>query len=250
MNDDLIEEVAKAAIRRSLRDEDRERFIKLGRELARVAFDQVSKRPTEKALTTAAKHLGIEDAQELLARIGSAEVTARNVIETLYPGLSQKKGDEIDAARAIVGLNPGQTFRRAACCQPVPGERIVGISYPGKGVMIHAIDCGALEELEAETGRWVDLHWQEGRHPAAHNVSLVTTIANGSGVLGRICTLIGERGANISDLVFIDRKPDFYRLIVDVELRDIEHLHAVMLALEADSDVSSISRHRDLERKP
>ncbi len=124
---------AKAAIRRSLREEDRERFIKLGRELARVAFDQVAKRPTEKALTTAAKHLGIEDGQELLARIGSAEVTARNVIETLYPDLSQKTGDEIDAARAIVGLNPGQTFRRAACCQPVPGERIVGISYPGKG---------------------------------------------------------------------------------------------------------------------
>ena len=241
---------AKAAIRRSLREEDRERFIKLGRELARVAFDHVGKRPTDKALNTAAKHLGIDDAQELLARIGSAEVTARKVIETLYPGLSQKQGDEIDSARAVVGLNPGQTFRRAACCQPVPGERIVGISYPGKGVIIHAIDCGALADVEDDTKRWVDLHWQEGRHPAVHSVSLEIIIANGSGVLGRICTLIGERGANISDLVFIDRKPDFYRLIVDVELRDIEHLHAVMLVLEADSDVSSISRHRDLERKP
>ncbi|NNL72422.1 MAG: GTP pyrophosphokinase, partial [Silicimonas sp.] len=67
---------------------------------------------------------------------------------------------------------------------------------------------------------------------------------------GRTCTLIGEQRANISDLVFIDRKPDFYRLIVDVELRDVEHMHALMLALEADSDVASIGRHRDLERKP
>ena len=241
---------AKAAIRRSLREEDRERFIKLGRELVRVAFDHVGKRPTDKALTTAAKHLSIDDAQELLARIGSAEVTARSVIETLYPGLTPRNGDEIDTARAIVGLNPGQTFRRASCCQPVPGERIVGISYPGKGVIIHGIDCAALAELEDFTNRWVDLHWHEGRHPAAHSVSLEMTIANDSGVLGRICTLIAEQGANISDLVFIDRKPDFYRLIVDVELRDIEHLHAVMLALEADSDVAEISRHRDLERRP
>ena len=76
------------------------------------------------------------------------------------------------------------------------------------------------------------------------------TIANDSGVLGRICTVIGEQKANISDLVFIDRKPDFYRLIVDVELRDSEHLHAVMLALEADSDVAGVHRHRDLERRP
>ena len=241
---------AKTAIRRSLREEDKERFIKLGRELARVAFEHVGRRMTEKALNTAAKHLGVETSTELLARIGSAELTARKVIETLYPDLPQETGDEIDAARAIVGLNPGQTFRRAACCQPVPGERIVGISYRGKGVMIHAIDCPALAEVEEESGRWVDLHWQEGRHPAVHNVSLDLTIANDSGVLGRICTLIGEQRANISDLVFIDRKPDFYRLIVDVELRDVEHLHALMLALEADSDVASIARHRDLERKP
>ncbi len=242
---------AKAAIRRSLREEDRERFIKLGRELARVAFDHIGKKPTDKAMRTAAKQLGLEGGtQELLARIGSAELTARKVIETLYPGLSETKGDEIDAARAVVGLNPGQTFRRAACCQPVPGERIVGISYPGKGVMIHAIDCEALAGLEEESGRWVDLHWQEGRHPAVHAVSLDLTIANDSGVLGRICTLIGEQEANISDLVFIDRKPDFYRLIVDVELRDIEHLHRLMLALEADSDVASMERHRDLERRP
>ena len=241
---------AKAAIRRSLREEDRERFIKLGRELVRVAFEHVGKRATEKALTTAAKRLSFDDRDTLLARIGSAEFTARQVIETLYPELAHKTGEEIDAARAIVGLKPSQTFRRAACCQPVPGERIVGISYRGKGVIIHAIDCEALAELSEDSGRWVDLHWQEGRHPAAHAVSFDLTIANDSGVLGRICTLIGEQGANISDLVFIDRKPDFYRLIVDAELRDIEHLHAVMLALEADSDVAAITRHRDLGRKP
>ncbi|MEM7671120.1 MAG: RelA/SpoT AH/RIS domain-containing protein, partial [Pseudomonadota bacterium] len=241
---------AKAAIRRSLREEDRERFIKLGRELARVAFEQIGKRPTDKALRTAAKHLGVDSGQELLARIGSAELTAREVIETLYPDLSPKEGDEIDMARAVVGLNPGQTFRRAECCQPIPGERIVGISYRGKGVMIHTIDCEALAELEEDSSRWVDLHWQEGKHPAVHGVSLDLTITNDSGVLGRICTLIAEQGANISDLVFIDRKPDFYRLIVDVELRDIEHLHRLMLALEADSDVASMERHRDMERRP
>ncbi len=241
---------AKGAIRRSLREEDRERFMKLGRELVRVAFEHMGKRVTEKALATAARHLSLEDSATLLARIGSAELTARQVIETLYPDLAQNKGDEIDAARAVVGLKPSQTFRRASCCQPVPGERIVGISYRGKGVMIHAIDCDALAEVQEDSGRWVDLHWQEGRHPAVHAVSFDLTIANDSGVLGRICTLIGEQQANISDLVFIDRKPDFYRLIVDAELRDVEHLHAIMLALEADSDVAAVRRHRDIERRP
>ena len=241
---------AKAAIRRSLREENRERFRKLGRELLRVAFDRIGKRATEKAIATAAKQLGLESSTEMLVRIGAAELPAREIIKTLYPDLDSRTEEEIDAGRAVVGLKPSQTFRRARCCQPVPGERIVGIAYRGKGVLIHAIDCDALAELDEDSERWVDLHWQEGRHPPVHNVSLDLTIANDSGVLGRICTLIGEQRANISDLVFIDRKPDFYRLIIDVELRDTGHLHAVMLALEADSDVASLSRHRDPDRKP
>ncbi len=241
---------AKSAIRRSLRDEDRERYMKLGWELVRVAFDQVGKRASDKALNTAAKQMGIEDRQELLSRLGSAEVSARDVVLTLYPSLVEKKGEEIDPARAVVGLAKDQRFDRAQCCQPVPGERIVGISYPGKGVVIHTIDCPALGDLEDQPKRWHDLQWHSGPHPANHSVSLDMTISNDAGVLGRICTLIGEQGANISDLLFVDRKSDFYRLIIDVDLRDIEHMHTVMLALEAESDVASIKRHRDLNRSP
>jgi GTP diphosphokinase / guanosine-3',5'-bis(diphosphate) 3'-diphosphatase len=241
---------AKSAIRRSLREEDRERFIRLGRELARVAFDHVGKRATEKALTTAAQHMGLPDASELLARLGSAELTAREVIQVLYPKLADTKGDEIDAARAIVGLEPDQSFRRAACCGPLPGERIVGITYRGQGVVIHAIACEALAELEDQPDRWVDLQWHSGTHPPVHTVGMDLTIRNDAGVLGHICTLIGEQGANISDLHFLDRKQDFYRLIVDVDLRDIEHLHGVTLALEAESDVATVERHRDLNRRP
>ncbi|EKE74085.1 MULTISPECIES: bifunctional (p)ppGpp synthetase/guanosine-3',5'-bis(diphosphate) 3'-pyrophosphohydrolase [Roseobacteraceae] len=240
---------AKAAIRKSLREEDRERFIKLGRELARVAFDHVGKKSSEKALATAAKQMSLVSAQELLARLGSAELAASDVVRAVYPELVRTSG-AIDSKRAVLGLSEGESYNRARCCQPVPGERIVGITYRGKGVVIHAIDCPALEELEAETGRWVDLQWHAGPHAAEHTVSLDITISNDTGVLGRICTLIAEQKANISDLQFVDRKPDFYRLIVDVDLRDVEHLHAVMLALEAESDVARVRRYRDLTRKP
>ena len=68
--------------------------------------------------------------------------------------------------------------------------------------------------------------------------------------LDDLCTLIGEQKANISDLKFTERKPDFFRLIIDVDLRDVEHLHMVMTALEAETDVAQVSRHRDVTRKP
>ena len=241
---------AKAAIRKSLREEDRGRFVKLGQELARAAFDHIGKKATDKALRTVAKTLGLADEQDLLARLGSAELTARRVVETLYPELVQATAEEVDAQRPVAGLAADQSFRRAGCCQPVPGERIVGITYRGTGVVIHAIDCPALEEFEEQPARWVDLHWHAGRHAAVHTVSLELTISNDAGVLGRICTLIGEQKANISDLRFTTRKPDYYRVIVDVDLRDVEHLHMVMTALEAETDVAQIARHRDLSRKP
>ncbi len=241
---------AKAAIRRSLREEDRGRFVKLGHELARAAFDHVGRKATDKALRTAAKRLGLADEDDLLARLGSAELTARRVLETLYPELALAQTDEVDTKRAVVGLAADQTFRRAQCCQPVPGERIVGITYRGQGVVVHAIDCPALEELEEQPSRWVDLHWQTGRHPPAYAVTLDIAISNDAGVLGRICTLIGDQKANISDLKFTERKPDFYRLLVDVELRDVEHLHMVMTALEAETDVAQVARFRDVTRKP
>ena len=240
---------AKAAIRRSLRQEDRTRFIRLGSELVRVAFEHVGRKVSDKALRTAAKTMALPDTDELLARIGSAEISAHDVLAALYPELAFKRS-EVDASRAVAGLEADQEFTRAPCCNPLPGERIVGITYRGQGVIIHAIDCPALEEFEEQPNRWVDLHWHSGRHKAVNTVSLEVTISNDAGVLGRICTLIGEQKANISDLRFTDRKPDFFRLIIDVDLRDVEHLHLIMTALEAETDVAQISRHRDLTRRP
>jgi len=75
---------AKTAIRRSLREADREKFINLGREFARVAFENVNKKATDRALSTAAKHFGLPSAEELLARLGSAEIAAREVVSELY----------------------------------------------------------------------------------------------------------------------------------------------------------------------
>jgi GTP pyrophosphokinase len=242
---------AKAAIRRMLREEDRERYIKLGRELARVAFEQVGKIATDKALDTAARAIGLKNGPDMLARIGSAELSARSVVARIYPELAGQTIDhDVEARRAVIGLPPGAETRRAQCCQPVPGERIVGIAYKGHGPIVHAIDCPALASFDDQPERWIDLHWTEGRHAPVHNVTIDVTISNEKGVLGRICTLIGEQNANISDLHFIDRKPDYFRLLIDVDVRNAEHLHAVMMAVELDSDVASLQRFRDLDRRP
>jgi GTP pyrophosphokinase/guanosine-3',5'-bis(diphosphate) 3'-pyrophosphohydrolase len=235
---------AKTAIRRALREVDRARFVKLGRELARSAFEHVGKRATEKVLATAARALMLGGVDDLLEQLGSAERTGREVVSAVYPELGTVTGEEVDRKRAIIGIEPGQSFDRAPCCEPLPGERIVGITFRGKGVTVHAIDCDRLSIYEDQPDRWLDLRWHDGSHPAVYDATIDLTVANDRGVLGRICTLIGEAGANIADLNFIDRKPDFFRVRVHAEFRDVAQLHSLMLTLEADSHVAELSRFR------
>ncbi|MCX7566767.1 bifunctional (p)ppGpp synthetase/guanosine-3',5'-bis(diphosphate) 3'-pyrophosphohydrolase [Sulfitobacter sp. F26169L] len=238
---------AKTAIRRALRSVDRARFVKLGRELARSAFEHVGKKATDKVLATAARAMRVGDVDDLLEQLGSAEITGREVVSAVYPGLAKVTGDEVDQKRAVIGLELGQSFDRAPCCEPLPGERIVGITFRGRGVTLHAIDCDRLSAYEDQPERWLDLRWHDGSHPAVYGVTIDITVANDKGVLGRICSLIGEAGANIADLRFVERKPDYFRVLINAELRDVMQLHSLMLTLEAENNVAAISRFRDVE---
>jgi GTP pyrophosphokinase/guanosine-3',5'-bis(diphosphate) 3'-pyrophosphohydrolase len=220
----------------------------MGQELARAAFEHVGKKATDKVLETAAKKLRISNMEELLARLGNAELRARDVVHSVYTELAAEKQPDVDSRRAVIGLQPGQSFTRSQCCQALPGERIIGIVSQGQGVSVHAIDCHSLIRYEDTPELWLDLHWHSGTHGAVYSTTLDVTISNDAGVLGRICTLIGELQSNISDLEFIERNPDFYRMNISVELRDIEHLHALTTVLEAEVQVTSLKRlrHRQL----
>jgi guanosine-3',5'-bis(diphosphate) 3'-pyrophosphohydrolase len=243
---------AKAAIRRSLRGEQRATQVRLGREIARVALERVGKKATDKALEAAARRMGLEEAEDVLARLGAAEMTGRDLVTTLYPELLReaalpRAGD--GAAPVVIGLGTGQVARPAPCCNPIPGERIVGIAVRGKGVVIHAIDCAELGAFEEESDRWIDLRWADGQPRPDHLARAEVTLANDAGVLGRICTLIGEQRANITDIVFTERKPDYFRMVIDMEVRDMEHLTHVLTAIDADSDVADVKRFRQAPAK-
>jgi GTP diphosphokinase / guanosine-3',5'-bis(diphosphate) 3'-diphosphatase len=245
---------AKAAIRRSLRDEDRERYEKLGRELMRLAFEGVGRRMTERALEAAARTAGVRGVPDLLARVGIIELSARDVVARLYPDLATAPAEDGspggEAPVPVLGIEPGTPFRRANCCQPLPGERIVGITYRGKGVVAHAIDCDVLAGLGDQTERWIDLRWAEGPARPVHGITLDLMILNSAGVLGRVCSLIGAQKANITDLRFVDRKPDFFRLIVEIDVSDAAHAHRILTLLGAEADVAQASRTRDPTRQP
>ena len=236
---------AKSAIRRALREDHQAGYIKLGRELARVALEHIGKKATDKALSTAAKKLGLKNHNEVLLKLGSAELMGVDLVEALYPSLLHQSDKDINQSVAkIVGLDADQYIQGASCCQPLPGERILGIATRGKGVFVHSIHCDTLIDYEDQTDRWIDLTWTKGRSDSVNKVTIEVTMANFSGVLGRICILISEQDSNIIDMHFSDRKQDFYRIAIDIQVRDVEHLENIVTAVEADSDVAQVLQSR------
>ena len=238
---------AKSAIRRKLREEHRVESIKIGKEIARVSLHKIGKKATEKALNTAARKLAMSSSDDVLAALGSVELTGDELIKTLYPKKVTGLSLPFLGARHLtfIGLEPGQEAKTASCCMPIPGERIVGIAVRKEGITIHAIDCDHLEDLDDNYEHWIDLRWPEGEAQTSHPTCLTISMYNGVGVLGRICSLIGERGANITNIDFFDRKPDFYKIIIEIHVKDLKHLSDIMTSIEADSDISVVVRTRE-----
>lgn len=249
---------ARSAIRRHLRQTEKEEFIRLGRASLDQAFDRVGKSRNDVSLRPALDRFAAASEDELFGLIGRGRVTPAQLIETLFPGLHESEKAAVAArvrledgrgARLFVrggGLNPNTSLHFDECCSPVPGDRIVGIDEPDRGrVTVHAIDCPVLAEFEDQESLWRDLQWTpEAERNTIAKARLRATIRNTPGVLGQVCTIIGETGGNILNLKMSHRQQDFFDVDIDIEVKDLRHLTHIAAALRACPSVETVDRAR------
>ena len=110
-------------------------------------------------------------------------------------------------------------------------------------MVIHAIDCAELSAHEDRADDWLNLGWAPNEERFAdHGARLRVVLANAPGALGAVCTTLGEEGANIEELRFIDRKRDYFQVVIDINLRDVKHLIQIQRAIGARSLVAGVER--------
>ncbi len=125
----------------------------------------------------------------------------------------------------------------------VPGDRIVGILTPGEGITIYPIQSPALTQFDDQPERWLDVRWDiEEEHRGLYPAQIVVSAINEPGTLGLIATLIGESGANIDHVQFVNRSPDVRDVVIDIEVRDLKHLSGILSQLKQSSVVSKVDR--------
>ncbi len=234
---------ARAAIRRAVRQKERQEVAAIGRKL----FDEIAERlPAKigkKAIKDAVKRLGFTREEELMIAVGSAKLDDRTVMEALVPGSAAGLAEpdvwpKQERAISIRGLTPGKAYQLADCCHPVPGDRIVGLRHPGKGVEVHSIDCLTLANgVDAD---WLDLSWGDRSTGAIGRLRAV--LYNRPGTLAELTGIFAGNRANIVHLEMIQRDGMFGSYEVDLEVSDLAHLTRIVSALRASDAVAQADR--------
>ena len=233
---------ARAAIRRAVRAKERAEVAAIGRKLYEEIVERLPTTIGKKALNDALKRLKLASEDDFMFAIGSAKLDDRQVMEALVPGsaanIPEENWPSQKRAIAVRGLTPGMAFKLAACCHPVPGDRIVGLRRPGKGVEVHAIDCMKLADgVDAD---WIDLSWDARTDGAIGR--LRAELYNRPGTLAEMAGIFAKNHANVVNLEMTQRENPFHTYEVDLEVRDLAHLTRIISALRASEAVAQAER--------
>jgi GTP pyrophosphokinase len=134
----------------------------------------------------------------------------------------------------------GLMVRYAQCCQPVPGDAVVGYVTQGRGISIHRADCPNLLTLANEVERRVEIDWQE-----SEGETFVVRLAVGGedrrGLYADICEAVSGTGTNIRSTELASRDGSVYGALL-VEVENQTHLNKVMRAVRRVKGVTEVSR--------
>jgi GTP pyrophosphokinase len=252
---------ARACIRRFIRAQQRTEFILLGRSIMDKLCKQEGEEFSDKIFEPILKNFQSATLDDLFANIGASLQPARDVFNAAFPARKSKVAEKAEkigekvaalvkpkpktanAPLTLKGLIPGMAVHYARCCHPLPGDPIVGIVTTGKGVTIHTTDCETLESFARTPERWIDVGWDDAHGKEDGLVGrLSVVLTNQPNSFGALTTIIGKNSGNISNLKIINRTPDFFDVLVDVEVKDVKHLASIVAALRANTAINSVER--------
>jgi len=253
---------AKARIRSWIKYQQRSRSIAVGREilerdLARYHLDLARLRKEGK-LAAAARGVSVRDEDTLLAAVGYGRLTVHQVLAHLVPSealeaahAAQEESTLKRLFRMVKRQTPGgvrvsgvedMLVRFGKCCDPLPGERILGFITRGRGVTVHSIDCPRV--LESDPQRRVEVVWDDGGQAALRPVTVEVTCVDEPGLLAAMSKAISGAGVNISRAQ-VKSVPDKHAVnTFEVMVGDAAQLNRVIRALSKVRGVTRVARAR------
>jgi GTP pyrophosphokinase len=242
-------------IKKILLQEQQQQTLQIGDEILTKLLKKHKMNEETTAFAEIVPKLGFQNIESLKIAIGRGEFEVDTIIRKLFPEEQPKeekqdnffvkflKRARSDSGIRVQGLD-NMLIHFARCCQPVPGDRIIGYLTRGKGVTIHRTDCNNMLKLYEDTARVVDVAWDidKDQHFQVHLSILGEDRKN---LLKDITMAIAKLDINIINANF--RVQEMYaRGILDIEVKDLEHLIKIMNSIRKISGVFNVERVEDL----
>ena len=257
----VVTSSAQTKIRHHLRNEQRERSRRLGRDILqrelRNHHRSLATAEKEKLLDKAAAALRLSSADDLIVHVGYGKVTPEQAYAAIYPQTlpADVTQDSLPALVADSNLARRTTKRSvggvrvqgeadivvrfAKCCTPVTGDPIVAFISRGRGVIVHTLDCK--KALNLDPARRVEVSWDEETRmlrPVA--VEVIST--DRPGILAAISKCFGEFGVNIAQAKCKTTEDRRGINTFQVTVSHVDQLKSVMRALQGIEGVLSAER--------
>jgi GTP pyrophosphokinase len=245
---------ARSRIKHFIRTEERERSISLAKEMlekeGRKMGINVQKALHDGLFEPLAGEFSYNTVEDLLSAVGYARITPRKVLNRLLPKEEPEPAEKekppheppppkktSDSVR-IKGVD-NVLVRYAQCCDPLPGEPIVGYITRGRGVTVHTADCPHVMNFEEE--RLIDISW-EGEEDKPYPAKISIKCDNKKGTLARIAEHLSRKDVNIDSGTFISNEDGSSELVFKIEVRNSSHLYETMESLSRLENVLDVSR--------
>lgn len=241
---------ARSKIRQFFNKVEFDHSIELGRDiLVRETKRARTPMPNEATLNEWAAEMSYPGMDALLAALGAGTVAAATLLNRFRPKEPEPEiptvpGEFVDKARGARGIRiqnlHNMMFRFANCCQPVPGEAVVGYITRGRGVTVHRANCVNAMAIADRAERRLEVEWDVSPDQS-FLVRLNLTMENRKNLLRDITQAIADAETDIQGVsLAADRATGTGT--IDIQIRDLQHLADIKRRIRTVPGVLAVDR--------
>ncbi|MBO2943411.1 bifunctional (p)ppGpp synthetase/guanosine-3',5'-bis(diphosphate) 3'-pyrophosphohydrolase [Paenibacillus sp. F411] len=257
---------AKSKIKQWFKKEKREENVEKGRDLLEREMKrqglEASEFLSDDKLMDAARKFAFNDIEDMLSAVGFGGITAAQITTKLTEKLRKEQEEanqigltsemkEIKAPEKRSRPTNGVTVkgidnllvRFARCCNPVPGDEIIGYVTRGRGVSVHRADCSNIPATGdgEDAARVIEVEW-ESTVEASYSVDIEVTGHDRNGLLNEVLQAVSESKTNISAVTGRSDKNKMAMIHMTILIRNTDHLQSVVERIKRVKDVYTVHR--------
>ena len=260
---------AKAKIRAWLKKEQRDVNIPLGKDMldkeAKRLGYSMSQLLKGDAPAIIEKRFSAQTLDDIYAMVGFGGLSCAQVVNRLVdeykknnkaeeaaaaaaaalkeePQQPQRKQPQSSSNGVIVKGESGMLVRFARCCNPLPGDRIVGYITRGRGVSVHRADCVSLKDPDVEKDRLIEVEWEAQGANASYEAEIRLITYNRTGLLAEISVMLAAQNVPVSAISGHAYKDSTYIFHVSIIIKDTAQLNRIIRELKKWPDVIEVDR--------